>query len=127
MRVLVVDPSRLLPWIVRHELGEDAEIVAVRTFEDAERAVRERPPDAAVVSLPPAHLPWQKFQHLCATRVPPVPVLYESCVPPEKADFTLDPGDGYAAFLLKPACRRELRAALESLLAAAGLLVPASD
>ena len=47
---------------------------------------------------------------------PAVPVLYESCLPVDAGGVGLDPGDGYAAFLEKPASRAELADALERLL-----------
>lgn len=119
MRLLVLDQSRILPWLVRHELPSEVEVEAVFSFEEAERALREEPLDAAVVSLPPAHLPWHSFQHLCASRQPPVPVLYESCVFDCACEAGLEPGDGYVEFLPKPAPRAELRAALARLLAEA--------
>jgi hypothetical protein len=72
-----------------------------------------------VVSLPPAQLPWREFQHLCARHAPPIPVLYESCLDSDGAAVGLDPSDGYAAFLRKPAPRSELRLAIEALLAEA--------
>ena len=103
--------------MVRHEIPSGIEIEAVSSFEEAERALRDGAPDAAVVSLPPAHLPWRAFQHLCASREPPVPVLYESCVFGCACDAGLEPGDGYVEFLPKPAPRTELRAALTRLLA----------
>lgn len=125
MRLLVLDHCRLLPWLARHELAHEVEIEAVADFETAERRLLEDPPDAALVSVPPAELPWRRFQHLCATRTPPVPVLYESCLHASAASAGLDPGDGYAAFLPKPAPRAELVAALRALLAAARPAVPA--
>ena len=119
MRLLVLDQSRILQWLVLHEFPEGLEVLAVQSFDDAERLLAEDPPDAAVVSLPPAQLPWRDFQHLCARRDPPIPVLYESCLHSDGADVGLDPTDGYAVFLRKPAPRSDLRAALEALLAEA--------
>ncbi len=104
---------------MRHETPEGVEVEEAESLDEAERRVRESPPDAAVVSLPPAHLPWRSFQHLCASLKPPVPVLYESCVHTCAADAGLDPDDGYAAFLPKPAHPAELRGALADLVATA--------
>lgn len=115
----MLDSSQILPYLVRHETPAEVEVEVVRSLDEAERVVREQPPDAAVVSLPPAHLPWRSFQHLCASRRPPVPVLYESCVHTCAADAGLDPADGYAAFLPKPAHPAELRGALAELVATA--------
>lgn len=119
MRVLVLDPSRILTYLVRHETPPEVEVEEAASLDEAERRLREDPPDAAVVSLPPAHLPWRSFQHLCASRRPPVPVLYESCVHTCADEAGLDPHDGYAAFLAKPARPAELRGALAELVRAA--------
>jgi len=119
MRLLVLDQSRILQWLVLHEFPQGLEVLAVQDFDEAERLVEQDPPDAAVVSLPPAQLPWRQFQHLCARRKPPVPVLYESCLHSNGQDVGLDPEDGYAVFLPKPAPRSELRAAIEALIAEA--------
>jgi DNA-binding NtrC family response regulator len=122
MRVLVVDPSRILTWMVRHDLGVAAEVVEANSFEEAERLVRDDPPDAAVVSLPPARLPWREFQHLCARQDPPVPVLYESCLHSNLDEAGLEPTEGYAALLRKPAPAAELRVALAELLSASRIV-----
>ncbi|MFN7943451.1 MAG: hypothetical protein U0X73_17800 [Thermoanaerobaculia bacterium] len=114
----MLDPSGLLPWVVRHEAPPGVEVEAVSSFEAAEQIVSDRPPDAAVVSVPPARLPWRSFQRLCASCHPAVPVLYESCIHASASEAGLDPADGYAAFLPKPAPRQRLRLALEELLAA---------
>jgi DNA-binding NtrC family response regulator len=119
LRLLVVDSNDLLGWQLRHELPAEIVVETVGDFSAAERRLREDPPDAAVVSLPPAQLPWREFQHLCATRRPPVPVLYESCVFACPQAAGLAAGDGYAAFLPKPAPRTELARAVAELLAAA--------
>jgi len=119
MRVLVVDSSGLLPWVVRHAAPPGVDIDAANDLAGAERLLHERPPDAVVVSVPPAHLPWCSFQHRCATARPPIPVLYESYLHASAAEAGLDPGDGYAAFLPKPAAGERLRRALVELLAEA--------
>lgn len=120
MRLLVVDQSLILQWLVRHEFPDGLEIASAQSLQEAEAllaADAPNAPDAAIVSLPPARLPWREFQHRCALHVPPIPVLYESCIDTDASALGLEPGDGYAAFLRKPAARTELRAALESLLA----------
>ncbi len=118
MRLLVLDESRVLSWVVEHLSPPGVEVEYVESFEEAKRRVRERPPDAAVVSLTPAHLPWNSFQHLCASSVPPVPVLYESCVHKSPSDAGLGPLEGYAEFLPKPTPRGELQAAIQRLIEA---------
>ncbi len=83
MRLLVVDQSLILQWLVRHEFPDGLEIASAQSLAEAEAllaADAPNAPDAAVVSLPPARLPWREFQHRCAAHVPPIPVLYESCI-----------------------------------------------
>ena len=121
MRLLVVDQSLILQWLVRHEFPDGLEIASAQSLQEAETLLAAEgceAPDAAVVSLPPARLPWREFQHRCATHTPPIPVLYESCIDADADALGLEPGEGYAAFLKKPAARCELRSALEALLAA---------
>ncbi|MEO8197106.1 MAG: hypothetical protein ABI689_10315 [Thermoanaerobaculia bacterium] len=121
MRLLVVDQSLILQWLVRHEFPDGVEIASAQSLHEAEALLAAdgpNAPDAAVVSLPLARLPWREFQHRCATHAPPIPVLYESCIEADGSALGLTPGDGYAAFLRKPAARSELRSALEALLAA---------
>ena len=121
MRLLVVDQSLVLQWLVRHEFPDGLEIASAQSLQEAETLLAAEgceAPDAAVVSLPPARLPWREFKHRCATHAPPIPVLYESCIDADADALGLEPGEGYAAFLRKPAARCELRSALEALLAA---------
>jgi len=117
VRVLVLDSSGILPWVVEHTATPGTVVQAVRTVEEAERAVRERRPDAAVVSVPHGNLPWARFQHVCAMQRPPVPVLYESCVVDSPSAAGIDPDDGICRFLRSPARRDELARALDELLA----------
>ena len=126
MRLLVLDSSGLLAWVVRHAAPEGVEVEVAANLEAAERMLAEYAPDAAVVSLPPAQLPWRCFQHHCALSRPPVPVLYESCVHASAAEAGLDPADGYAEFLPKPVAPERLRSALAELLAEARRLALAS-
>jgi DNA-binding NtrC family response regulator len=117
VRLLVVDQSLILQWLVRHEFPDGLEIASAQSLHEAEQLLTSASPDAAVVSLPPAKLPWHDFQRRCAAHVPPIPVLYETCVDIDAAAIGLDPRDGYAAFLHKPAARAELHSALAELLA----------
>ena len=123
LRLLVLDPSGILAWLVEHAAPVGVDVEGVTTLQEAERVVREQPPDAAVVSVPPGALPWRQFQHLCA--IHRVPVLYESCVHRNAGDVGIDPADGTALFLGKPAPRGALRDALEQLLARVAIATPA--
>ena len=118
MRLLVIDSSRILPWLLDHEFPHDGlEVDCVQSLSEAETLLRAIPVDAALVSLPPADLPLREFQLACARHAPPIPVLYESCVAERAEDLGLHPADGYAAILRKPATRGALRAAVRELLA----------
>lgn len=116
MRLLVIDESRVLPWVVEHLAPPGVAVAVALDFDEAEQVIREHRTDAVVVSVPPAQLPWREFQHLCASQRPPVPVLYESCLLAAAAEFGIDAADGYAAFLEKPAPRERLQAELARLL-----------
>jgi DNA-binding response OmpR family regulator len=119
VRLLVVDQSRLLAWQIRHDLPPELEVESVSSLAAAERIVNERPPDAIVVSVPLAQLPWREFHHRCAVRQPPIPILFESFQHADGEALGLDPGDGQALFVGKPAAREELRVALGELLSRA--------
>jgi len=119
VRLLVLDQSRILLWRIGREAPEELVILPAFKIREAERLIRDDPPDAAVVSLTPAQIDWRAFQRLCATRRPPVPVLYESCVHSAAEEIGLDAADGYAAFLPKPAPLADLRRAIGELLAEA--------
>jgi len=119
VRLLVVDENRVLPWVVERLVPPGVRVEIARGYEAAARVIRTDPPAAVVVSLPPAWLPWRDFQKLCASRQPPIPVLYESCLIGNAAELGLDPADGYAEFLEKPAPRARLQAALHALVARA--------
>ena len=128
MRLLVLDQSRILPWIVEHGLAAepDIDVEAVACLREAEEILRCRPPGAAVVSVPPAQLDWRKFQHLCALCTPPVPVLYELCAHADPCEIGLcrceggcEPIEGFAIFIAKPAPSFALRDALVRLVAEA--------
>jgi len=127
VRLLVVDQSLILQWLVRHEFPDGLEIASAQSLYEAEALLAAEPPDAAVVSLPPAKISWRDFQHRCAAHLPPIPVLYETCVDIDAEAMGLDPADGYAAFLHKPAARSELHSALEALLAASRQTTAAAE
>jgi len=71
------------------------------------------------VNLPSSHVAWRDFQRLCASRVPPVPVLYVSTALTSAAEAGLEDAAGYAALLSTPAPPGEMESALQSLFAAA--------
>ena len=116
LRVLVVDESRVLPWLVRRLAGNRIEVLEADCYRDALALVERHPVDAAIVSVTPAYLPWREFQCACARRRPAIPVLYESCLATSVEALGLAPVEGWAAVLAKPASRSELEGALELLL-----------
>lgn len=119
MRLLVLDESQLLAWMVEQLCPPGTDVLGLGSFEEARRVLLESPPDAAVVTVGPAHLPWRDFQKLCAGRTPPVPVLYESCVFTSAEEAGLEPDESHALFLRTPAPIAEFEGALARLLSAA--------
>ena len=116
MRLLVLDENQLLAWMVERLAPPGTEVVAFTSFDDARRALLENPPDAAVVCVTAAHLPWREFGRLCAGRRPPVPVLFESCVFSSAEEAGLEADSGEVRFLRTPASRGDLKDALARLL-----------
>ena len=116
MRLLVVDESPLLPWTVERLSPAGTEVASARSLEAARRLLVVAPPDAVVVSVPPATLPWSEFQQLCASRQPPVPVLYLSCLFGSTAEAGFDGAAGRPEFLRKPVERADFEAALGRLI-----------
>lgn len=122
MRLLVLDSSGILPWRIRHALGETHEVIATGCLEEAIELAQSRGPDAAVASVPHASLPWSSFHEQCSAASPPIPVLYESCLPGGLAALGIAPTGREtlcASLLDKPASQRDLAQALEDLLALA--------
>lgn len=118
MRILIVDHSGMLAWRVGRAAPSGTHLQAVGSLEEAACTVCQDPPDAVVVSVPAARLPWTQFQCLCAGRRPPVPVLYESCLEEGELEARLAPAGGTALFLAKPASPALLRQSLAGLLTA---------
>ena len=121
MRLLVLDESQLLAWMVEQFCPPGTEVLPLASFEDARRVILDSSPDAAVVSMTPAHVPWRELQDLCASRTPPVPVLFESCVFSNAEEAGLEPGQSLSWFLRKPASSSDFEKALARLLEAARL------
>ncbi len=83
VRLLVLDQSLILQWLVRHEFPDGLEILSAQDLHEAEQILAREPP---VPSTPPSSVsrrrscPGASFQHRCATHAPPIPVLYETCL-----------------------------------------------
>lgn len=119
MRLLVLDEGPLLAWTVARLCPPGTEVESAQSFEEARRFLEATPPDAVVVSVPPATLPWSDFQRLCASRHPPVPVLYLSCLFESTAEAGFDAAAGRPELLRKPVGRADFEAALARLFDAA--------
>ena len=125
MELLVLDGSLVLPSLVRRLAPPGVDVESASSFDEARQRLRRRPPQALIVNLTPAELPWQEIQAFCQEHSPPIPVLYESCVhhSPDEAGLTALNGSG--RFIEKPYSVDELRAEILRLMAAAG--GPATD
>ena len=74
-RLLLVDGSDLMGWLVARLIPSSMEIVRVGSFAEADRFLREQPPDAAIFNLTPRHLDWRALIDLCVYREPAIPFL----------------------------------------------------
>lgn len=115
MHLLVLDGSRVLTSVVRRLAPLGVEVECVATFDDALRRLAVRPPQAMIINLTPADLPWSELQELCQKHSPPIPVLYESCVHSSPVDAGLGALNGSGHFLEKPYALADLRAEIERL------------
>lgn len=119
MHLLVLDESPLLAWTVERLSPPGTEVGSARSLEEARLLLERAPPDAVIVSVPPASLPWSDFQRLCASHRPPVPVLYLSCLFESTSEAGLDAAEGRPELLRKPVERADFEAALGRLFDAA--------
>lgn len=103
LRLFVLDPCHLLAWTVERLAPRGTEVVGFTSFDEAARALDERPPDAFVVALTSPHLPWREFRALCAAQRPPVPVLCVSPLYETAGEAGVDVADGAVLFLHTPA------------------------
>ena len=119
MHLLVLDGSRVLPSLVKRLAPSGVDVESAATFEEARRRLQKRPPQAMIVNLTPAELPWQELQSLCQEHSPPIPVLYESCIHHSPDEAGLGSLGGGGRFLEKPYSLGELRQEILRLMAAA--------
>ncbi len=64
-RILVVDRSELLAWVVERLSPPDVVIERASSFADAKRALVNDPPDAAVFHLERCHASWRTLIACC--------------------------------------------------------------
>jgi len=104
-RILVVDRSELLAWVVERLSPPDVVIERASSFTDAERALVQDPPDAAVFYLERCHACWRTLIDRCLDGPRVIPFVctgelehFESCgcdLPCREADFV--PSGGTSA------------------------------
>jgi len=74
-RLLLVDGSDLMGWLVARLIPQCVEIVRVGSFDEADSYLREQPPDAAIFNLSPRHLDWRALIDRCVYHRPAIPFL----------------------------------------------------
>jgi DNA-binding response OmpR family regulator len=109
VRLLVLDGSRVLPTVVARLAPAGVEVEAARTFAEARRRLHDHPPEALIVNISPAALPWRQLHEICSQHEPPIPVLYESCVYHDAVEAGLGRLSPSGHFLEKPYSIAELR------------------
>ena len=116
MQLLVLDGSLVLPSLVRRLAPRGVAVESAATFDEARLRLKESPPQALIVNLTPAELPWQELQNLCQGHSPPIPVLYESCVHHSPDEAGLNSLNHSGRFLEKPYSLDELRNEIQRLI-----------
>lgn len=115
-RVLVVDGSTLMGWLVKSLSSSAIDIVCARSFDDARRHLQAHPPNAAIFNITPSELPWHELRDLCRCHEPAIPFLCFSAV--EETGKKVAVCDG-AELLYKPIPTSELRNRVDDLVASA--------
>ena len=119
MRLLVLDGSRVVAHLVRRLVPADVVVDCVDSFDLALQELQNHTPDAVIVDVTPAALPWGRFQEICYQHVPPIPVLYESCTCQDPSEAGIGDLNGNSAFLTKPYHAEDLKSHIFQLLEAA--------
>ena len=74
-KLLLVDGSDLMGWRVSHLAPCEVEVVRATSFAEAERILREDPPEVAIFCLTPCHLEWRTLLGRCTSHQPVIPFL----------------------------------------------------
>jgi len=74
-RLLLVDGSDLMGWLVARLIPSNVEIVQAASFADAERFLRDQLPDIAIFNITPRHLNWRSLLDRCMCNDPVIPFL----------------------------------------------------
>lgn len=74
-RVLIVDGSSLMAWLVAQVAPPDVEVVHATSLALAEEILDRAPPDAAIFNVTPAPIEWRSLFERCSRHVPPIPFL----------------------------------------------------
>jgi DNA-binding NtrC family response regulator len=120
VHILVLDGSRVLLTLVKRLAPPGVEVEFAATFDEALKRLALRPPQALIVDLTPADLPWAELHRLCSKYDPPIPVLYESCIYHNLVEAGLPDLDGTGHFLEKPYSVEQLGREIEHLVRTAG-------
>ncbi len=126
IRLLVLDGSQILSSLVHRLAPGPVEVEEVATFDEAVVRLENDPPDALIVNVGPAALPWRRLKVICADHKPKIPVLFESCVYETPLDAGIGSLNHSAAFLPKPYGVEQLRTQLERLIDSGGDDTPRS-
>lgn len=115
-RVLVVDGSELMGWLVQHLVPRYVEVVRASTFNEATSLLADDPPGAAIFNLTPSNLNWDQLVEICCRHDPPVPFLFCSTMTPAEENEVKLPCMEEFVFN-KPMRLSDLRLSLTELLA----------
>lgn len=116
VRLLVVDRSQLLAWMVERFAPSEVLVSRASTFPEARKCLEEKPPDAAIFNLTPCHPDWRRLIDLCQGEERNIPFLcvaeldhydYCSCRLPCRTEDVVS----------KAVSREEFKARIEALIA----------
>ncbi len=85
VRLLVVDGSELLTWMVSRIAPLGVEVERASSFSQAEKILSNNPPDAAIFNLSPCIPIWRNLIEACVQSVPIIPFLCTAAIDEESA------------------------------------------
>jgi hypothetical protein len=80
VRILVLDGSQLMGWLVDSLAPASAAVHRSASFDEARWVLEHDPPDIAIFNITPADLPWHELRDLCRSSDPEIPHLCVSTV-----------------------------------------------